>query len=234
MPLQTAWPVTRRKPAEVEPSQSQEKSPEEHPLYPLELPSDESVKLEKVERILEEVEAGQPTDSRVEIITPRRPRPPLPPRPIHREPEPVEESVQKEQLAEPPAKKPKAKAARAPEMIETGIGPLPSDLWGLIGQPVPQPRAETVPPAAIKPAAPGAEEPAPPSAYLWPEEEESAEAEELAVVQQQAERAEAPAGAAGAAAETGGETSLDDLARQVYREIKKRFAVELERFRRRK
>ncbi len=30
------------------------------------------------------------------------------------------------------------------------------------------------------------------------------------------------------------DASLDDLARQVYREIKKRFAVELERFRRRK
>lgn len=234
LPLQAAWPVIQREPAEVKPLQSHEIPAEEIPPLPAGLPPAESKRLKQIEQILEKVEAGQPTDSQVEIITPRRPRPTAPPKPVQREPEQVEESIiKKEKKGEPPAKKAKAKAAPAPEMIATEIGPLPSDLWGLIGQPITQPKAETAPPGPIKPSAPEIEESALPAAYLWPEEE-AEEAEEPAEVQMQAERAAAAAETASAPAKTGGETNIDDLARQVYREIKKRLTIELERFRRKK
>lgn len=231
LPLQAAWPVTRRQPADVRPPGAEEKSAGTFPPFPVELPPTESISLEKVERILKSVEAGQPTDSRVEIITPRRPRPPAPPKTVQREPEPVEKSEEIEHKAAPPARKAKPKAAPVPEVIETEIGPLPSDLWGLIGQPVPQPKAEPAPPAEIKPLAAEAETQAQPAAYLVPEEDETVGEEKIAEVQRQVERAD---GSAGAAGETGSEISLDDLARQVYREIKRRFTIELERFRRRK
>lgn len=198
---------------------------------PAELPPAEKKRLKKVESILQKVEAEAPTDSRVEIITPRRPRPPTPPKPLQKVAEIAEESAEEGGQPAPPVEKPEG--ARQPEMVSTEIGPLPGDLWGLIGQPAPQSQPREAEP--VEEAAPEAETPVPAEVYLWPEEEEPPEEEEEpGEVQLQPESAPAAGAAPSEVGEPGGDAGIEELARQVYREIKRRFTVELERFRRKK
>jgi hypothetical protein len=78
---------------------------------------------EEVHTLLRGVQPGQPTASAVELVLPRRPRPNLP---VAAEPPGValDASVQREAEASP----------APPVMVPTEIGPLPSDLWTLLGQ----------------------------------------------------------------------------------------------------
>lgn len=94
------------------------------------------------------IQPDQPTESRIDVILPRRPRPQLRPRadatstanatsPLQRQPEPTT-------AATPPA-------PVAAQTIETEIGPLPVELWQAIGAPPPapaQPPAQPVAPIA--------------------------------------------------------------------------------------
>ena len=140
------------------------------------------------------------------------------------------------------------------EMIETGIGPLPADLWSLIGE-----RPPTRQPAASYEAGPESPATAPALPKVRPEirrrtREDMPQPELRTATRPPAEKAgpaisetiqrepetsgstetEAtptpePAGAAGAA----GGVNMDELANKVYGEVKRRLSVEWERLRRR-
>lgn len=200
LPLESAWPVQRRPQAQPAPTQ----------ILPRATPSEDSDlqeealdtgQIQQIETVLGSVPVGQRTDSHVEVITPRKPRPKAPA--VQRTPaqEPATQTpaepdsfpevpVSPIQAAnEPEIGEPKMGEARAqaqpsieaaptvisqsapssqpghtapgssqvvqrqptppeePQMVETEIGPLPADLWRLMG---------TTPPAdKMNPTAPG-------------------------------------------------------------------------------
>jgi hypothetical protein len=231
LPLEAAWPVVQREVAGQKPVQAFISPPEEHPQELQELQPVEKSRMQQVEGILHKVEADQPSDSRVEVITPRRPRPVTPARPVQMQPETVVKPLKEKVESEKPAKEKKYIPEPEQPMIETEIGPLPGDLWRLIGRPTPKP--EPLPEIKSEVTAPPPVKPVKPEGYLWPIEEDEGDVEEKETVQMQADAGAAPA-PEGAQESAGGEFNLDELARQVYREIKKRFSIEFERFRRKK
>jgi len=126
LPLEEAWPVQRQTP-ERAPVERQAALPEEG--IPKVLGLEEHA---QVREALREVLPGQPTDSTVEMITPRRPRP---------TPGTLQEKERPAILSQPPANSPREpgfieneEPVSVPENVETEIGPLPSDLWDLIGE----------------------------------------------------------------------------------------------------
>lgn len=222
-----------------------------------------------IQAALQTVKTGQPSESSVELIPPRKPRPlpagqapwqdrgavpasPLPAvapgAPLQRQPDPG----------------PAGEAVRDMEAIPTEIGPLPSDLWELIDEasparpelpsalpftpPTGQPAgwATETPPAAETPAAgmpasaapagvpPGLQktQPAPPVSAL-PSQPTGTGAATL--VQRQPEATPAPQVPAAAEEQPTSPPAegpdVDELAHQVYREVRRRFAQEWERLR---
>jgi hypothetical protein len=143
LPLEAVWPVSVQK---NQPLRT------EGPLNPstqtplaIRQPGEDAA----IQQVLSGVEIGSPTDSQVELIVPRRPRP------AARRPQPegnkVQESPKKPEaehnapvIQESPQDE-KTEADKKPPVqksIYTEIGPLPSDLWQLIGQPAPIGQAE--------------------------------------------------------------------------------------------
>ncbi len=117
---------------------------------------------EHVGQILQSVASGLPSDSLVELVTPRKPRPASERKetlPVQRQesPEAPRPTVQTESatvIAPPPGETLLREAAPVrPDVkpVQTEIGPLPSDLWGLIGQPQPEAAQPSVPPAQVLP-----------------------------------------------------------------------------------
>ncbi|MGC9347758.1 MAG: hypothetical protein ACP5JG_06440 [Anaerolineae bacterium] len=175
-----------------------------------------------VQQHLERVRASRPTQSSVEVITPTRPRPATTERREIRRIEAAE--AQRRRSAEP---------RPAVDLIATEIGPLPADLWELIEEPTP--RREEIEPS---PARDGTTPPSPEPATLTPPP--SLPPTQTALIQ----RAVAPgtdAGGAEAAMESeaepeiGGDEELgfdvEELARRVYSEIRRRLAIDKERLR---
>jgi hypothetical protein len=138
-PLEAIWPVQRLAPAAAPQPQSAPPEPAAPTLRPFE-------GSQQIEQVLQRVAASQPTDSKVEVITPIRPRPViLDRRPIEqpiRPPETQAEEPSPLQLSPEPGVEPRVPASTPqspqPEYIETAIGKLPADLWQLINQPLPQ------------------------------------------------------------------------------------------------
>lgn len=98
-----------------------------------------------IQQKLQAIRPGQPTEAAVDVIPPRRPRPVgrIPPASAGEEPnqgEPPGVTVQRLTI---PAAAPAAEQGEQAAMmlVDTEIGPLPADLWQLIGQ------APTPPPA---------------------------------------------------------------------------------------
>ena len=132
------------------------------------------------------------------------------------------------------------------------IGPLPADLWHLIGESPPQGPPETAPSqpgavttdreAAVKRAVAAAEAPTAPPAPAGLQQP-AAQGGASTLIQRLPDEAGMEAGeAGGAGTETvapsaeggpGEEPDVDELARRVYAEIKRRFSVEWERVRQR-
>ncbi len=149
--LEAVWPVQRLPDSAIpsKPAPADAPAAGEHPEV---LPHNE-----QVGQILQSVASGLPSDSLVELVTPRKPRP-APARketlPVQRQespdvPHPAEETEPATVIVPPPGETLKREAAPVrPEVkpIQTEIGPLPSDLWGLIGQPQP-----SAPPAQVRP-----------------------------------------------------------------------------------
>ncbi|MCB8942766.1 MAG: hypothetical protein H6658_03205 [Ardenticatenaceae bacterium] len=116
-PLQesTGWPIIRKKPEALGKPKTVSAPPPPAPT-----PQQEA----QIRAKLSGINAGQPTDSSIEVHLPRRPRPAAPspasPAPVQRQ--------------ESPAVPPPAPSS---QMVPTEIGPLPADMWELLGEPVP-------------------------------------------------------------------------------------------------
>jgi hypothetical protein len=253
MPLEAAWPVQRQiveaQRAAPAPSTTGESIPE---ILGLEEHA-------QVREALREVVPGQPTDSPVEVITPRRPRP-------------APASLQERPIAAPAAPAPESgqdvpgEFSGGVDAVPTEIGALPVDLWNLIGEspPIraqeersPAPQSEPPEPTHMQPASLdgpfAAKRPAEQAPLPTVVPAASSQLEPGWMVQRSPEPVEGSdspsAGAApvtGADALAGAETAtgragsalpsekdLDELAVRVYGEVKKRLAVEWERMRRR-
>ena len=125
-PLQAAsgWPVT------IQRSQGSGKPKASATLPPSPTPQQQ----EQIRAKLSGMTASQPTDSSIEVHLPRRPRPTAPPPTVT-----PSESVQRKEEA--PAIG--AASVDQPDMVPTEIGPLPADMWEILGEPVPTARSES-------------------------------------------------------------------------------------------
>ncbi len=274
LPLDAIWPVERidsklNHPADQSPAPPESASAATR-IAKIEQPLADA---EYIRRALQSVSPEQATDSSVELITPRQPRPGSvrqseAPRVLQRE---VEKSgdTQPDGKAEPakagtrersdqangqiqPEFSPLARSAarqeppaytinrgqdQQPYLVPTEIGPLPSDLWPLIGEPVPQrpPLTESRIPAADRQVQ--SAETASSSQTLiqraviieeiGPETTESGTDSQRTAPPETSERDVPPARPAAA------DINLDELAHQVYVEIRTRLQVEWERLRHR-
>jgi hypothetical protein len=194
-----------------------------------------------VRNALQDVQPASASQSGIEFIPPRRPRP---------VPASAGSNIVARENVPPPAEQPsqgvlqrqadtsrRSKTAK-PGVVPTEIGPLPEDLWSLVGAESPVERIE-------RPQEP----PAPIETSKW---EQSSTSTGLPaspsgpvslapVVQRQVARgatagpASAPPSAGGDDSEkqTGQDVNIEELARQVYSELKHRLGLEWERLRRR-
>ena len=230
VPLEEVWHVQRQVPQPQEQRSPGEPSVEE----PTEILDQEEYA--QVREALQEVLPGQPTDSPVEVITPRRPRP--------KPAEAKEQASLSPPQSDGSSAEPEESEVEAPtgvtikqeaELIETGLGPLPADLWELIG--------ETPPPAQLRSAQTTAPTPQQASDAVGRGGAEGKPAMRQAApgaVQRQPAEPSAGESQAGEAAAGGGqaakptpELDMDELAARVYGEVKRRLALEWERLRRR-
>jgi hypothetical protein len=189
----------------------------------------------------------------IETIQPRQPRPVAPPSlSLMRKASGASETaarqngpVQEGRGIEPEA----SQAVAEPDLVETEIGPLPADLWRLLGHTPPKhttphmPDVASAPPSAhdgtiLRRAASGTLQPRP--------EPSLAQGATSLIVQREAlpptqpDRANAsPTASTAEQVEVGpmepGSTqtlNIDELARRVYAEVRRRLAVEWERVRR--
>ncbi|MFZ0548384.1 MAG: hypothetical protein WAM60_23250 [Candidatus Promineifilaceae bacterium] len=246
MSLEDVWPVQRRQ----QPRVGLDAPPALPPTQR------DSVTERRVRQTLEGVASGRASDSGVELVLPKRPRP-VPyqrkssptPKPMSRQPE----------TANQPA--PIQRQTADPDTVHTEIGPLPGDLWQLLGQAPPsekkigteRPSSQTTTQAAavdlltqpvmsetaVSPTAPTIqrqviEEDSPPP----PKAEPSRRVETMTAPIQ---RASIDSGSAGETADGGeaetngagkeetGKPEIEELTRQVYQRIKRYLAVERER-----
>jgi len=196
-----------------------------------------------VRSALQDVHTAQATDSGIEFIPPRRPRPVSHPAGSYA---PVREKV------DPPAETAQATVQRQadsspqneivePGVVPTEIGPLPEDLWKLVGAESPLVRKEAP-----------QERPASGNASKWKQQLSLNNASlpasplgqtgQAAVVQRQVtppaglEPTSAPAavGEEAVGEQAGEEMDIEELARQVYSELRHRLELEWERLRRHK
>jgi hypothetical protein len=152
LPLDEVWPIQKKTSQSVAQREFAEASAGagEEPL-----PLVEEGHGEEVRQILSTVKPAQATDTTVEVITPRRVRPPV-------------QTIQRKSQTEPsrqssfePRSSPSSEVKRqtadvnqAP-VVPTKIGPLPADLWELIENPEPagqfsSPTSERIPPGNIQ------------------------------------------------------------------------------------
>lgn len=116
-PLEAVWPVERRPSpvitasSAVPPAPLQRRSDDRADTAPADATYLDATHEDTVRQRLGDVAVGQPTRSVVELIPPRRPRP-------------------TPAAAPPSAARP---TAGAPDLIPTEIGPLPADLWRMLG-----------------------------------------------------------------------------------------------------
>jgi hypothetical protein len=263
LPLEAVWAMQQRELANPQPS-SQMFSEYDFPTAMVPgLASEASASGGKLHSLLQKLEPGRPTGSPVEVIPPRQPRPGLAPgkppvgsgddtvpHTFEGESVPPEtpSTIQRMSSVETtlPAGVPEPNPMPESDLVETKIGPLPADLWLLLGQSPPaqqfstRPAKETNFPAQVRAPAvqlPASNVPDIPAVAV----------PEAGIQRTAAEEASLPSApittpppAAGSPAEpdmglarSEGELDLAYLASQVYVEVKRRMAIELERDRRR-
>jgi hypothetical protein len=232
-PLESAWPVQS--------SRSIQREAASPPVNGVLKQS-----LNGMRQILREVAPGQPTDSPVETLPPRQPRPNLTPPTIVSNltltpDEPPPTTVQRRVEIE--------LQAPSSEMIPTDIGPLPSDLWQLVGHTVPESspekakRGENTPSEVVSPT----NSPSLASGQTQPPISMQSQVEMPNLIQRQVEapttgqvEAENLTAIAAINAQPGAGSpighvsvgiNLEELARKVYGEVRRRLAIERERIR---
>jgi len=143
LPLEAVWPVQalQQRPTSAAPVQRMvsETTPEGGSGLGDEAPN---IDKQSIREQLKHVKTGQPTDSTVDVVAPRRPRP------VRRlsAPENVAHSaaIQREPAAQAMVEE-SAPATETTRLIETEVGPLPADLWQLIGASPPAPPPTAAP-----------------------------------------------------------------------------------------
>lgn len=124
LPLDAAWAPVQKAAIEDKPTAHTTAAPPSPPIPPAQKANLEGT----IQAKLADTHTAQPTQSAVEIHVPRRQRPDVAP-----------------PLAPPPPAPPRPTAT---QWVETDIGPLPSDLWGLIDE-VPPTKEIAAPNAAV-------------------------------------------------------------------------------------
>lgn len=164
VPLDKVWPVHKTRPP-VPTDVEVQRAPAGQPRADA-LPPDESARYEAVQAALKNVAPQSPSDSQVELIPPRFPRPA---RAVSAPPDARSGAVPAQGLppetesenthptgtlgaSSPPATASAMREAADEGPIMTEIGPLPRDLWTLLGY---------TPPEAAAPSPPGIESAAP-------------------------------------------------------------------------
>jgi len=240
-PLESAWQV-QRMPEQLKPETEIALPP---PMSGLA----SSPEAHQVSSLLQNVSPGQPTDSQVEVVTPRRPRPAVPAsaqaKASPAAPPPSADQVSRLPEVDSEAARPldRPEDSLRPPMVETEIGTLPADLWHLIGQEPPQPQASQPAQGPLVQRQPGAEAGSLPVDTAGRQAQVTAHPAapivtyQISAPVQRAEAADAaPAAAAGEGAEgeaADGGLNMDELSRRVYQEVKRRLENEWERMRRR-
>lgn len=163
LPLQDVWPV--EKVASPPPM----KAPELIQPMTITPPREEMIRRqpqddERVREHLEQVAAEQSSDSSIELVLPRRPRPILPKNKM------AQRQIQPDVEPKPPLAQQEVPTDITPPLVETEIGQLPGDLWHLLGQAPPTRTAPAEPAAPVK----AASSEAPPVTYIPPTPQESA------------------------------------------------------------
>lgn len=250
--LEAVWPVQR---VEAPKPKGDELSLD--PVTVEEPMRHEKPEASQIQQVMRQVSAAKPSDSSVELILPRRQRPTPAPAPA-----PLR-SIQ----TKPEANQDDGGGMNRPQAyVPTEIGPLPSDLWEILGAPTPGPVAPAGPipqPAnpAVMRAIAAAERPAPTVATptqpvstgtngtrnghapaIQREETHSGQASGqsrptnvvtvgsgLPAQTVQNQGGEASSGAGPAEQGEGEKPNVDELARQVYQEVRRRLAIEWER-----
>jgi hypothetical protein len=237
VPLQAAWPVQRTEAAPTIVPQSDPLPPP--PPGPI--PEPPPVEAGRIKERLASVPPGMPTDSSVPLMRSRQPRPQrssapppaAPPQPAEEQPPAAGSGQQQAPL--PIVQRPEETG----HLVPTEIGDLPADLWQLIGQQPPDSEA-----TAVAPPAPAAETGHPIQREI--EETESTAVapspppSEIHTFIQREPEAKATAADRGmdtvefdarSEEEDKAETAIDvdELARQVYAQLKQQLAGEKER-----
>lgn len=136
-PLEAAWPVQRKTSAPASPPVRSQIEPVSTDETLLEVEAELTHNQAQVQMVLEKIQAGQPTRSGIEVITPRRPRPSASGRENALPKEQPAGSVPQADISDHAPEIVQTKQERPaaePDLIPTDIGPLPSDLWQLLGQ----------------------------------------------------------------------------------------------------
>ncbi len=268
IPLEQAWPVESTISTPAVQTMRANIPMENVGEIPKQVPPAETVQNQQnvINQILEEVSPAQPTDSSIEIIPPRQPRPiPAIQKPIISKKE--TDNISPDLAGNRPTEIPETNIDQVEsgnhikKTIPTEIGPLPADLWHLIGEKPPlteinksqmdsghlqkpfnisksqneienQPLSENYSPN--QPSFPVLPE----SSRTIPQPTAIATSLMTAPIQRQAETAPAtsPSQATGSSAEEGEDEGkkdqeLKELARKVYLEVRKRIFLENERSR---
>ncbi|MCA9872507.1 MAG: hypothetical protein KC441_02600, partial [Anaerolineales bacterium] len=142
LPLESVWPVRRDPAPPAAPSAGPDLPATERPLPTGPVLADQEEALVRAK--LEDVHAGRASGSSIELHLPRRPRPDR----LQRHPAPAANPQVIQQQADPapaptavPAPVPPAEGiapAADERVVETPIGPLPADMWEILGQPTPE------------------------------------------------------------------------------------------------
>ncbi|MEZ4643594.1 MAG: hypothetical protein R3E31_12825 [Chloroflexota bacterium] len=136
--LEEAWPVRRRPGTpSPEPAAAPTHTPQERPIVRID-PTETAA----VQTKLDKINPGRATASSVELHLPNRPRPTTAPARV----QPKREAAQAT-TPPPPTVADSGTPATTAETIPTEIGPLPSDMWEILGD---------TPPTPDKPATPTA------------------------------------------------------------------------------
>jgi hypothetical protein len=171
----------------------------------------------------------------VEILAPSRPRPapvnPVTPSAV------IQKQPQDQQAASP--------EAREDRLIETAIGPLPADLWQLIGQKPPESKPQLPTHETMSASIPQQTESAKPQEEVIGHERTSQPAKPIKMVDFPAAVQRQPVAADASSSEQPRDVSIsssqqiaepeldvDELARKVYARIRQRLSTEWERLRR--
>jgi hypothetical protein len=246
LPLEAVWPVQAIPVKQaVQKAASQENSTTNFPE-----PLDEDALLTRrdgVETILQSIAPADQTSSRVELITPRR-MPPVQALRKPAEPAKTNSSKEEESRIEPSkSRKPDIESQTgepSPAVIPTEIGSLPSDLWELIDEPRPE-VSMRIDKNKPEPETSGGMD----SEYQFSKNQANSIQErtdkstvepsqvrnqpKTAVVQRQetGPTPETPTSASSPSPTGPADSQVEELARRIYNEVRKKLRIDWERFR---